>query len=84
MTEYHEDSKCGACDGPLEVHRDAICETCHSTSKSFEEAFAEQYWERFPAMQKEITGMLIEILEQMAGIARMNTWRRRLRFRRKG
>ena len=28
MTEYHGDSKCGSCKGPLEVQRDAICETC--------------------------------------------------------
>lgn len=28
MPEYHEDALCGACDGPLEGWRDAICETC--------------------------------------------------------
>lgn len=31
MTNYHEDSQCGSCGGPLECHRDAICETCWST-----------------------------------------------------
>ena len=25
---YHEDSACGACGGPLEQCRDAICERC--------------------------------------------------------
>lgn len=28
MKQYHEDSRCGSCAGPLEVTRDAICETC--------------------------------------------------------
>lgn len=28
MTDYHEDSRCGSCLGPLEVHRDAICTEC--------------------------------------------------------
>ena len=28
MTDYHEDSKCGSCGGPLEAFRDVICETC--------------------------------------------------------
>jgi hypothetical protein len=26
--KYHEDSKCGSCQGPLECERDAICCTC--------------------------------------------------------
>lgn len=28
MTEYHADARCGSCQGPLEVDRDAICHTC--------------------------------------------------------
>ena len=27
-SDYHESARCGACDGPLEVSRDAVCETC--------------------------------------------------------
>ena len=32
---YHEDSRCGSCGGPLEDHRDAVCETCVPQSEYF-------------------------------------------------
>lgn len=25
---HHEDAVCGCCGGPLDVHRDAVCEKC--------------------------------------------------------
>lgn len=28
MTDYHADATCGACDGPLECDRDALCRKC--------------------------------------------------------
>ena len=28
LTGFHTDSICGSCEGPLEEHRDAICERC--------------------------------------------------------
>lgn len=31
----HDDAKCAVCDGPLEQHRDAICETCVPESAWF-------------------------------------------------
>ena len=27
-TTYHEDARCGSCNGPLEAHNDALCDTC--------------------------------------------------------
>jgi hypothetical protein len=30
MSEYHNDSFCGVCAGPLEISRDAVCEQCCS------------------------------------------------------
>jgi hypothetical protein len=26
--EYHDDSRCALCGGPLECHRDAVCTAC--------------------------------------------------------
>ncbi len=42
MSEFHEDSKCAACSGPLEVSRDAVCEKCVPESVYFEQMAAEQ------------------------------------------
>ena len=36
MIEYHEDVCCGGCGGPLECHRDAVCETCVPEAVYFE------------------------------------------------
>lgn len=30
---YHADAKCGACGGPLEISRDAVCETCSAANR---------------------------------------------------
>jgi hypothetical protein len=39
---YHADAVCGHCRGPLEVHRDAICEECVPQERFFETAAAIQ------------------------------------------
>ena len=33
---YHDNNLCGACGGPLECHRDAICESCVPESTYFD------------------------------------------------
>jgi len=33
--KYHEDAICGCCGGPLECHRDAVCEMCVPESEYF-------------------------------------------------
>ena len=71
MPEYHEDSVCGSCDGPLEVYRDAICEACAPQSLYFEQAAAAQYYQ---------DGM--RMLETRVAVQQMARWKRRLRFRR--
>jgi len=39
MCQYHSDTRCGLCDGPLEVDRDAICHKCCSPSEQYELIF---------------------------------------------
>jgi hypothetical protein len=38
MAEYHADSRCGSCAGPLEADRDAVCHSCVPQSEFFEMA----------------------------------------------
>jgi hypothetical protein len=71
VPEYHEDSVCAACDGPLEDYRDAICEACAPQSQYFEQAAAAQECQDL-ARAAEIRGAV----QQMA------RWRRRIRFQR--
>lgn len=73
MPEYHEDSVCAACDGPLEVSRDAICESCAPQSQYFEECVAAQEYQ---------DGM--RMLELRVAVQQMTRWKRRIRFRRTG
>ena len=73
MPEYHEDSVCASCDGPLEVSRDAICESCAPQSLYFEMAAEAQEYQ--DAMR---------MLELRLGVYQMGRWRRRLKFRRSG
>lgn len=40
MGEYHQDAMCGSCGGPLECHRDAICETCYPEAQWWAEIAA--------------------------------------------
>jgi hypothetical protein len=42
MGQYHDDAKCGSCGGPLDCHRDAVCEKCVPQSQFFEDAAAVQ------------------------------------------
>lgn len=72
MSEYHEDSVCGSCDGPLEVYRDAICEACAPQSLYFEQAAAAQEFQDF-----------MRLLELREAVQQMARWRRRIRFRRR-
>jgi len=37
MPEYHHDSVCGCCGGPLECDRDAVCESCVREAVYFEQ-----------------------------------------------
>jgi hypothetical protein len=34
---FHDEATCGACGGPLECWRDAVCETCVPESAFFEQ-----------------------------------------------
>ncbi len=40
MKDYHVDAKCGACGGPLEVTRDAICQACVPEAEFFRDGAA--------------------------------------------
>ncbi len=71
MPEYHEDSVCASCDGPLECYRDAICESCAPQSQYFEWAAEAQEYQ---------DGM--RMLELRFAVYKMERWRRRLKFRR--
>jgi len=33
---FHENARCGCCGGPLDDHRDGICEKCCPTSEYFD------------------------------------------------
>ncbi len=72
MPEYHEDSVCAACDGPLEDYRDAICESCAPQSQYFEECAAAQEFV-----------LLESVMDLRGGISVMGRWRRRLKFRKR-
>jgi len=39
MCQYHSDTRCGLCDGPLEVDRDAICHKCCTPDEQYELLF---------------------------------------------
>lgn len=70
MPEYHEDSVCASCDGPLEDYRDAICESCAPQS---------QYFEWVAEAQEYQDGM--RLLELRFAVWQMAHWRRRIRIR---
>ena len=71
MPEYHEDSVCASCDGPLECNRDAICESCAPQSLYFEMA----------AEAQEFV-LLESVMDLRGNVSVMGRWRRRLKFRR--
>ena len=78
MPEYHEDSVCASCDGPLEDYRDAICESCAPQSQYFEECAAVQDMVEWSEEPPEI----LVRLQIRLRVETIRLWRRRLRFRR--
>jgi hypothetical protein len=54
MDQYHDDAKCGSCGGPLDCHRDAVCEKCVPQSQFFEDAAAVQVMTGGKIMKREL------------------------------
>jgi hypothetical protein len=75
MAEYHDDSVCGSCGGPLEAYRDAICTTCTAdlplsdrrysvgTWNTEEQGYTPQLEMRNPCINVPLSGLLAALRE---------------------